>query len=242
VKYLFLLLLSWGVWAQELKLPDLNRPVIDLAGLLTASQVQDLGNNIRELHEGGGPQVGIFIADELQGFAVEDFSIRLAEKWQLGKAKNDNGLIILVAVKERKMRIEVGGGIEGDVTDLEASRWIQNILTPSFRSQNYAGGLKTVLFEVAKKFDITLSGKPLARRVRRSGRELSPISSLVIVVLFFVIFPLINRMRGGSRGFSGGYGGGGWSSGGGSSWSSGGGSSWGGGGGGFSGGGASGDW
>ena len=79
MKYLFLLLLSWGVWAQELKLPDLNRPVIDLAGLLTASQVQDLGNNIRELHEGGAPQVGIFIADELQGFAVEDFSIRLAQ-------------------------------------------------------------------------------------------------------------------------------------------------------------------
>ena len=242
MKYLFLLLFCWGAFAQEVKFPGLNQPVIDLAGLLTSAQMQDLGNNIRELHSGGGPQVGIFIADELQGFAIEDFSIRLAEKWQLGKTKDDNGLIILVAVKERKMRIEVGGGIEGDITDLEASRWIQHILTPSFRSQNYAGGLKTVLFEVAKKFDITLSGKPLARRVRRSGRELSPISSLVLVILFFIVFPLINRMRGGSRGFHGGYGGGGWSSGGGSGWSSGGGSSWGGGGGGFSGGGASGDW
>lgn len=242
MKLLFLLLLSWGVWAQELKLPALNQPLIDLAGLLSASQVQDLSNNIRELHEAGGPQVGIFIADDLQGFDLEDFSIRLTKQWQLGNAKKDNGLIILVAVKERKIKIEVGSGIEGDVTDVESSRWIRHILTPSFRSQNYAGGLKTVLFEVAKKFDITLSGKPLARRVRRSGRELSPISSLVIVILFFIVLPFINRMRGGSRGFSGGYGGGGWSSGGSSGWSSGGGSSWGGGGGGFSGGGASGDW
>lgn len=239
MKWLLALLFTLSAWAQSPEFGPLDRPVIDQLNLLSQSQARDLEANIRELAQGGGPQVGIYIAASLQDYAVEDFTIRLAEKWQLGGAKSDNGLLIVVAPRERKMRIEVGGGIEGSITDLEASRLIRDVLAPAFRAQDYAGGLKTVLFAVAKKFDVKLSGKPLVRRVRRSTSELSPMGTLVFVIIFFIVLPLLNRSAGG-RGFrSSGYGGfggsGGW---GGRS----GGSSWGGGGGGFSGGGASGDW
>lgn len=238
MRWLLALLFSLSALAQGPDFGPLDRPVIDQAKLLTLAQIQDLEGNIRELAQGGGPQVGIYVAASLQDYAIEDFTIRLAEKWQLGGAKSDNGLLILVAPRERKMRIEVGGGIEGSVTDLEASRWIRDILAPAFRSENYAGGLKTVLFAVAQKFDVTLSGKPLVRRVRRSSSELSPMGTLVVVIIFFFVLPLLNRSRG-VRGFGTGYGGHSGSRGwGGRS----GGSSWGGGGGGFSGGGASGDW
>ncbi len=224
------------------KFGTLNAPVIDLAGLLHSSDKELLGRNIYEIHAQGGPQVGIYIADDLQGYAVEDFSIRLAEAWKLGGDKKDNGLIILIAPKDRKLRIEVGGGIEGDITDLEASRWVTSILQPAFRDQAYALGLNTVLFEVAGKFNIKLEGKTFAKRVRRQKNELSPLATLILLVILIFVLPIISRARGGVVHYGGGRGGFGGGRGGFGGGGFGGGGGWGGGGGGFSGGGASGSW
>ena len=240
--FLASLLLVCSFWAQAQgpELPTLNRTVIDQVGIFGEEEVARLDASIRELSQGGGPQVGVLVPADLQGYPIEEYAIRAAEKWQLGNKKNDNGLIIVIAPKERKMRIEVGGGLEGEITDLESSRWINDLMKPAFRAGDYAGGITNVLLVVAKKYDVPLSGKPVARRVHRSRGELSPASLIVLVIIFFFVLPIIGRFSGRSR-FYGGYGGGGFGGGGG--WGSGGGSSgWGGGGGGFSGGGASGDW
>jgi len=209
--------------------------------VLHSSDKELLAKNIYEIHAQGGPQIGIYFADSLQDFAIEDFSIHLAEKWQLGGSKKDNGLLIVVALQEKKMRIEVGGGIEGDITDLEASRWITGILQPAFRDNAYALGLNSVLFEVASKFGIKLEGKKFAKRVRRSKRELSPLASLILIIIIIFILPIISRSRGGVMYYGSGRGGWGHGGGGGGFGGSSGGG-WSGGGGGFSGGGASGSW
>lgn len=243
---LALLLILWSALAlsQGPRFPVLDRPVIDQAGLFTPAQSAQLTHFITEIKAQGGPEIGVIVPTDLQGFAIEEYSIRLAEAWNTGDKKNDNGFIIVIAPTERKMRIEVGNGIEGEITDLESSRWITGVLRPAFKSGDYAGGVAQVLLEVAGKFNVQISQAPVVRRTRRAKGELSPLGTLIMMILFFFIFPLLNRSRGarafgagavmgsilgGGRGGGGGFGGG-----------SGGG--WGGGGGGFSGGGASGDW
>lgn len=233
-----LLLVLWSAlaFAQGPRLPELNRPVIDQVGLFTPEQSAQLTHFITEIKAQGGPEIGVLIPSDLQGLAIEDYSIRAAEAWKLGGAKSDNGLIIVIAPTERKMRIEVGGGIEGEITDLESSRWISGVLAPAFKSGDYAGGVAQVLLEVAGKFNVKISNAPVVRRARRAKGELSPLGTLILMILFFFVFPLLNRSRG-ARAFGAGavmgsiLGGG-----------RGGGGGWGGGGGGFSGGGASGDW
>jgi uncharacterized protein len=237
MRFIFILLLLVG-WAQaKPKFPALNHPVIDMSGLLPAQDRELLSRNIYEIHAQGGPQIGIMITNDLQGYAIEDYSIRLAEAWQLGGAKKDNGLIIVIAPQERKLQIEVGAGIEGDITDLDADKWIRHILTPAFQKQQFSLGLNTVLKEIGDKFGIKLEGRTIARRVNREPEELSPLAILFILLIFFIVLPILHRAQGrinhyprssstwGSRGgFGGGSGG------------------WRGGGGGFSGGGASGGW
>lgn len=234
MRFFFLSFFFSFIALAQPKFPALNNPIIDLAGLLHAKDSELLARNIYEIHAQGGPQIGVFVTNDLQGYAIEDFSIRLAESWKLGGDKKDNGLIIVIAPQDRKLRIEVGGGIEGDITDLEADRWIRDLLTPAFKQNQYALGINSVLAEVAGKFGIKLEGKTMARRVRRQSKELSPLASIIFVIIFLFILPFINRARGGIvhyGGGRGGFGGGG-----------GGGGGWGGGGGGFSGGGASGSW
>ena len=242
MRFFLLFLLCWNVWAQGPQFPDLRRPVIDQAGLLSVSDAEALASLARSLHAQGGPMVGIFIADQLQDYPIEEFSIRLAEAWRLGDQQKDEGLVVVIAPRERKMRIEVGGGIEGEITDQFSSRLIRDVLRPAFREGAYAQGLAQLLNEVGTRFNVQLSKKPLVKRSRQRVDFPTLIFFLILVGMGFVS-PFLRAARGtgfrsygGRSGWGGGYGGGGWSGG------SGGGSSWGGGGGGFSGGGASGDW
>ena len=241
---LFLIIWSALAFSQGPRFPELNRPVIDQVGLFTPEQSAQLTHFITEIKAQGGPEIGVLIPSELQGYEIEDYSIRAAEAWKLGGAKSDNGLIIVIAPTERKMRIEVGGGIEGEITDLESSRWISGVLRPAFKNGDYAGGVAQILLEVATKFNVKISNAPVVRRTRRAKGELSPLGTLILMILFFFVFPLLNRSRGarafGAGAVMGSILGGGRGGGGGFGGSSGGG--WGGGGGGFSGGGASGDW
>lgn len=236
MRWLAALLLSLGLQAQELRLPALDRPVVDEVGIL-GENASVLERKIRSLREHGGPQVGVLVVKDLQDYAIEDYAIRAAEKWQLGTKDKGNGLIILIAPNDRKMRIEVGQGIEGEITDYDTSVWIRNILTPAFRANQFAEGLSAVLDQVGAKFGIAPTEGTPVRRVRRSKREISPLGMLVLLILFLIITPFMRRSSvsgfGGSRwGGGGGFGGGGFGGGGG----------WGGGGGGFSGGGSSGSW
>lgn len=235
-----LLLWSFGLWAQAPQLPALNRQVIDQVGILSATEIEELSTKIYELHAQGGPQMAVFIPEGLQGFAIEDFSIRVAEKWQLGEKGKGNGLLVIIAPKERQMRIEIGQGIEGEITDYDSNQWINKLLAPAFKQQQYSAGLMELTHQVGEKFGIKLEGKRLIRRASRGGGNINPLFLLFLIIIVIVIRSFGGG--GGPRGFgrSGGYYGGGFGGGGGGF--GGGGGSWGGGGGGFSGGGSSGSW
>jgi uncharacterized protein len=227
--------------AAEFKVPALTGPVVDEADVLNQRTELALTQALRALHDKGGSQINVLTVSSLDDTPIEQASIRIVEQWKLGGRKNDNGVLLLFAVKDRKLRIEVGQGLEGQLTDADSKRIIDQGIVPLLKSGDYDSAAVVGTFQIAQKtdpdFDLTpyLEGKArVGSRTQRHSPNGIPLRGGVIMVILLLFFIL----GGGSRGRRGLYGGGGW----GGRGFGGGGGSWGGGGGGFSGGGASGDW
>lgn len=151
---LLLLFICVNLGAQELQIPALTSPVMDLAGFFDQAQKKDLSDLAYEIHTNQGPQITILTVPDLQGYPIEEFSIRVAEKWQLGTKEKGNGLLMILSRADRKVRIEVGEGIEGEITDYEANQYINQFLVPSFKGGDFYGGFRSVMEDVAQKFNI----------------------------------------------------------------------------------------
>lgn len=233
------LLSSQLINAKEI--PKLTGPVIDETGTLspsTKASFESLLKNFRKKH---GPQVQLYITDSLEGESIEGHSIKVVDQWKLGDKKKDDGVLFLIALKDRKMRIEVGQGLEGSLTDLKAGRIIDH-LKAYFKKGQYEKGIYIGLGFIIKVLggEIKEIPKVSRRRAHRNSAEmpLKDFLPLIFMVLFIIISSFRrNRFSYFGSHYSGGFSGGSFSGGGFSS-----GGSWGGGGGGFSGGGASGGW
>lgn len=198
---LLTLIFSFQTFGQELKLPALKSPVVDEAKFLTAAQIDALSQTIYEIYTHQGPQITILTVQDLQGYSIEDFSIRVAEKWQLGTKDKGNGLLIIISKIDRKMRIEVGQGIEGDITDYDASIYIQKILKPAFREGMFYEGLNAVLSDISTRFDIKLENQS-PRFVKRRAAPANPALFNLIFIVFVIslITAVIFRKRPALRG------------------------------------------
>jgi uncharacterized protein len=243
------LLLSAAV-AHALEVPRLAARVNDHAGLLPSASAQQLESRLAAFEAKTGHQYALLTVPSLQGLPIEEYSIKVAEAWRLGDAKRDDGLLLIIAQQDRKMRIEVGYGLEGEIPDAVASRVIRDVLQPAFRRGDYAGG-------VSGAFDVLIraaggDGQSVAQppRGRPARQGISPLLIFVAVLVFLALTSFGSRGGPGGRrrywgpmGGLGGFGGGGFGGGGfGGGGGGGGGGFGGGGGGGFGGGGASGDW
>lgn len=230
-----------AVFSAPRDIPSVSSPVIDETRTLTIDQSRRLESLIRSSLP--AVQIQIWIVSSLQGETIESLSIRAADRWKLGTEKKDNGLVILVAKEDRAVRIEVGQGLEGVISDLIARRIVDRILIPNFREQKTYVGLRDAILAID---DLAAGGGAKTEALTREGseRELSVVFWFIILLLFgasFVlpVFMAMAGIRGVSRG-SGWRGPSNWGGGGGFGGFGGGG--WSGGGGGFSGGGASGRW
>jgi len=256
--FLFALAFLFAAPALAQTFPPLSGRVVDQAELLSPEQEAELTQKLEALEAASTRQLVVLTVPNLQGQEIEEYGVALGRAWGIGQRDANNGVILIVAVEERKMRIEVGYGLEGILTDALSSQIIRNDIRPRFRDGDYPGGITAGVDAIIAQ----LQAPPEAaearvqaaaadtRRGRRNGASFLPLIFWV-VVLGFILFSMIRRGLGGKkyrgrRGRRGpvviwgsGLGSGG--SGGGSFWSGGGGggSSWGGGGGGFSGGGGS---
>ena len=118
-----------------------NKLVYDLADKLDPAQVSQLENKLRYYNDSTSTQIAIVIIPSLDGYDVADYSNRLAREWKIGQKGSNNGLLILAAIKERRIRIEVGYGLEGVITDAISKRIIESSIKPNFKSGNYFQGL-----------------------------------------------------------------------------------------------------
>ncbi|HEY5969761.1 MAG TPA: TPM domain-containing protein [Chitinophagaceae bacterium] len=251
--FLFLsLIFSVSVYAQTdvvPKKPSLAEGlVLDQTKTLTSEQLHTLREKLLAYDRSTSNQIAIVIIPALKGNSIEDVALEIGRGWGVGQANNDNGVVILIAKDDRKMRIEVGTGLEGAVTDYVTSSIIQNTLRPNFREDNYYRGLTEAVDEIIKAAE----GRYTAPEGYGKKVGIKKWHIILGIIVIWIILGAIGRGgKGGGvvsrRGYNtwGGpiwWGGGGHSSGGGG-WSGGGGGGFGGfGGGSFGGGGSSGSW
>lgn len=267
------LLLGFVLWlaalpalSAEITFPTLTGRVVDDAQLLTPEQEQALTGKLATLEQQTGDQLVVVTVPSLQDQEIEDFGYQLGRTWGIGQKENDGGALLIVAPNERKVRIEVGYGLEGVLTDAYSSMIIRDDILPAFRTGDYAAGIIAGTDAVIAQ----LTADPAEAQARAaeaksaaSEREAPILPALIIFLIFFFLFiSLVGAAAGGKRRRGGkggdgltpiliwaasealknqgrGGGRGGWGGGGGFG---GGGGGFGGGGGGFGGGGASGGW
>jgi len=249
--FICLLFVSVGRSANIPEMPQ--KYVVDLAGIIDDAVENRLNGYLQELEQKTTAQMVVLTIMDLGGESIEDLSIRIAhDKWKLGQKGKDNGVLFLIAFKDRKYRIEVGYGLEGVLPDSLVGSLGRNILVPYFKKGDYSDGIFATTLAMANKIatnaGVKIEGMPSIKYQTSptgSGKPVSPLSTIIGIVFFiimgilfiknpraFLLFLLFSSMGGrrGSWGGGGGFGGGGF------------GSFGGGGGGGFGGGGASGGW
>jgi uncharacterized protein len=247
-----LMLMSWTslATAEEFVVPPLTGVVVDEAGILSASARGQIEQLSKAVFASGGSQIGVLTLPSLGGLSIEEVGIKVTDVWKLGRKGQDDGILLIIAPNERRVRIEVGRGREGDLTDAYSRRIINQILGPSFREGQFDRGVLLAVAAIIQKtdpnFDLEANGMPRSRMTRGSGQNIaSNWVTLIVVLLFVLLGPVVGLLQ-----FLGlaprshrirSYGGSSW--GGGSGWGGGSsGGSWSGGGGGFGGGGSSGQW
>jgi uncharacterized protein len=236
----------------ELVFPELTGRVVDDASLLTYPEEVAVTADLKALEDKSSDQLVVVTLPSLQGYTIDDFGYQLGRHWGIGTAKWDNGVLLIVAPNERKVRIEVGRGLEGTLTDALSKIIIENGILPRFREGDFAGGIKNGVRDIA----LVLTGDAAEVEARAKARNEadSPMIAWIVLILWiaiwlWIIYSVWQSARYASRAGKGRNGsvfvpGPGWSNGG-SSWSSGddsGGGGFSGGGGSFGGGGASGGW
>lgn len=232
--------LAWAAAAFALAFPALTGRVVDGAALLTAAERASLEQALKAHEEATTNQVVVVTLASLEGVPIEEYGYQLGRHWQIGQKGKNNGALLIVAPAERKVRIEVGYGLEGVLTDAVSRVIIETIIVPAFRSGQMGPGIVAGTGAILK----TLTGdapevQAAAKRIEERQDEASPLALfLMLALIVFVIWAsqrgiVIGGGRGGGfgGGFGGGRGGGGFGGGG---FSGGGGS--------FGGGGASGGW
>jgi uncharacterized protein len=234
----------------EKPVPFLSGRVVDEAAMIPADARRRIEDKLAAFEQRTGDQVVVLTVDSLDGEPIEDYSVRVAQTWKLGQKGKDNGVLLVVAKQDRKIRVDVGYGLEPTLTDLETGRII-DLMRPDFQKGDFGAGIEHGTEAILTALD---GGEVPAQPVaQRQGKGLSGdlLTFLIAIGIFLVLNALARRSRssrwpwgGGWGGFGGGgFGGGGFGGGGfGGGGGGGGGGGFSGGGGSFGGGGASGSW
>ncbi|QZP35696.1 TPM domain-containing protein [Pseudomonas sp. DR48] len=244
---LVLLLWVFALTAQaELKFPELTGRVVDNAQMIEPAVREQLTQQLQAHEKATGEQLVVVTLPNLQGTDIADFGYQLGRAWGIGQKDKNNGALLIVARDERKLRIEVGYGLEDRLTDAQSSVIINQVITPAFKTGNFSKGISDGVAAML----VVLRGNPLdepSTVYEPRGDESSDFVSrhpgvFVFLVMLFILTIFVCQMLGilpsggGGRGSSGGgFGGGGFGGGGGGGGFSGGGGS-------FGGGGSSGGW
>ncbi|MCY1439315.1 TPM domain protein [compost metagenome] len=237
-----LLLLAATVAQAALEFPPLTGRVVDNANLLDGQSKAQLTQMLQAHEQATGEQVVVVTLPNLQGANIEDYGYQLGRHWGIGQKGKDNGALLIVARDERKLRIEVGYGLEDRLTDAQSSVIINQLITPAFKRGDFSQGISA---GVAAMIQV-LGGNPFAEPKQVAGGDdgMPPNWVVTLIILLFVIFYVLQALgiTGGGGGRSGGYGGGLGGGFGGGGFGGGGGGGFSGGGGSFGGGGSSGGW
>jgi len=185
--------------SHALDAPKLQGHVNDDAGMISASVRAELENELISFEKTDSTQIVILTIPSLEGEGIEEFSIKVAEAWKIGRQGRDNGVIFVVSKEDRKMRIEVGRGLEGSLTDLMAGRIIDLVVKPRFKRGDFDGGfvagVSSLIDAVRGEYKADENHRP------QKHDDFGPFMTLLMYGLFVVLFlGSISRFLGGISG------------------------------------------
>ncbi len=202
------LLLANAATGQPLQaVPPLTSRVTDLTGTLEAADRDTLERRLAALEQEKGSQVAVLIVPTTRPEAIEQYSIRVVDAWQLGRKDADDGVLLLVAKDDRVVRIEVGQGLEGAIPDAIAKRIVEDHITPAFREGRFAAGISAGIDAIIARIE----GEPLPAPAPRARESQADIGDLFVKTLFIAFFaaPILRSMFGRLFGAAAGAAGGG---------------------------------
>ena len=204
IKYFFLLLamlvMSIAVFSQNPPLPARPNPprlVNDLAGVLQPEQRDELERKLVALDDSTSNQIAIVLIKTLNDYPIEDYSVNLFRSWGIGNKKTNNGVLVVAAMDDHKVRIEVGYGLEGAIPDITANDIIYNDITPNFKTGNYFRGLDIATDDLSK----AAAGEyHTARKKDTNNDEDGGGGSILGIIIIVIIILIIIRSGRGGRG------------------------------------------
>ena len=181
------LLVCWAfAAAADVAVPPLSGRVVDQTGTLSGSDIASLTQTLKALETRKGSQVAVLIVPTTAPETIEQYSIRVAEAWKIGRKKIDDGALLVIAKDDRKLRIEVGYGLEGALNDVTAKRIIDEIITPKFRSGDFAGGISAGVDRIVGVIDGEKLPAPEPRQSSGSSGNFDPFNPFVLFAIFVV--------------------------------------------------------
>jgi uncharacterized protein len=183
------LLLCWACTALALvAVPPLSGRVVDQTGTLSASDISSLTQTLKDLETRKGSQVAVLIVPTTDGEAIEQFSLRVAEAWKIGRKKIDDGALLVIAKNDRRLRIEVGYGLEGALTDVTSKRIIDEDITPKFKTGDFAGGVSAGVNRIIRVAEGEKLPEPEPPHWQDSGlfNTIDPFNPFVLAFVFIV--------------------------------------------------------
>lgn len=167
--------------------PKLDQRVVDEVGLLSPNVKTDLTNILKDEEEKTSNQIVVVILKSLKGYSIEDVGLELGRYWKIGQKGTNNGILLLVAMDDRKMRIEVGYGLEGALTDAISKEIIEYTLKPNFKAQQYELGILKAVNEIIA----TMKGEYVNKNISKNKQENSSFFSIPIVLFAMIFFSMI---------------------------------------------------
>jgi uncharacterized protein len=164
------LLVCWAFAASaDVAVPPLSGRVVDQTGTLSSGDIASLTQTLKNLEQRKGSQIAVLIVPTTQPETIEQYSIRVAEAWKIGRKKIDDGALLVIAKDDHKLRIEVGYGLEGALNDVTAKRIIDEVITPKFSSGDFAGGITAGVDRIIAVID----GEPLPAPARAPSQQVN---------------------------------------------------------------------
>ena len=184
--------------AHGIKVPTLKSRITDYHGLLTAREENRLEDALYDFEQRTSNQIVVLIISSLKGHSIEKYSIEITDKWKLGQKDKSNGVLLLIAAQDRKVRIEVGYGLEGALTDMISGSIIRNDIAPAFRSNKYYTGIANALSSIMLATQNEYKAPASKQRTRKN--QGGTFGSLIFFIIFFFLGALGRRGRRGSKG------------------------------------------
>ncbi len=194
------LLVCWAFAAlADVAVPPLTGRVVDQTGTLSSGDIASLTQTLKDFEARKGSQIAVLIVPTTEPETIEQYSIRVAEAWKIGRRKTDDGALLVVAKNDRKLRIEVGYGLEGALTDVTSRRIIDEEITPKFRNGDFAGGISAGIDRIIRVVD----GEPLPAPAQKSSSgsfnfadAVNPFTIIAVLVFGGLMRGLLGRLIG----------------------------------------------